>query len=503
MSPSATLEPLRGGALATATVGIAVLTAMTVLDSTIANVALSTIAGNLGVAVSQGTWVITFFGVANAVAIPLTGWLARRMGEVRLYFAASALFVLASFLCGISTSLGMLIFFRLLQGVAAGPILPLSQSLLLACYPPEKRGLALSLWSMVVVLAPILGPILGGWICDNYHWGWIFFVNVPVGALGLLLLRAPLRGRETPKGKAPIDVVGLVLLVVGIGCLQLMLDEGKDHDWFSSSYIIALGVAAVVGIAFFIAWELTEEHPVVNLSLFRHRNFTVGTICISLGFLLYFASVVLLPLMLQSRLSYTAMWAGFSLAPVGIFPLIISPILGKQARRLDMRLMASLSFLVFASCFFWRAGSTPGMDFISVALPQLVLGIGVALFFMPLTSIILSGLPNSALAGASSLSNCVRVLAGSIGSSLVTTLWERREALHHARLSEQINDYNSVWHFALRVLQDSGMDQSRAQAWIANEITRQGFILGFDEIFWLGGVLFLLLSGTVWLARRI
>ena len=233
----AALTPLRGGPLVTATVGIAVLTAMTVLDSTIANVALSTIAGNLGVAVSQGTWVITFFGVANAVAIPLTGWLARRMGEVRLYFVASALFVLSSFLCGISSSLGMLIFFRLLQGVAAGPILPLSQSLLLACYPPEKRGLALSLWSMVVVLAPILGPILGGWICDNYHWGWIFFVNVPVGALGLLLLRAPLRGRETPTGKAPIDVVGLVLLVVGIGCLQLMLDEGKDKDWFASGEI--------------------------------------------------------------------------------------------------------------------------------------------------------------------------------------------------------------------------------------------------------------------------
>lgn len=496
------LTPLRGGPLVTATVGIAVLTAMTVLDSTIANVALSTIAGNLGVAVSQGTWVITFFGVANAVAIPLTGWLARRLGEVRLYFAASALFVLSSFLCGISSSLGMLIFFRLVQGVSAGPILPLSQSLLLACYPPEKRGLALSLWAMVVVLAPILGPILGGWICDNYHWGWIFFVNVPVGALGLLLLRAPLHGRETPTGKAPIDVVGLVLLVVGIGCLQLMLDEGKDNDWFASGYIVTLGVAAVVGIAFFIAWEFTEKHPVVNLSLFRHRNFTVGTICISLGFLLYFASVVLLPLMLQARLSYTAMWAGFSLAPVGVFPLIISPILGKQARRLDMRLMACLSFLVFAGCFFWRAGSTPGMDFFSVALPQLILGIGVALFFMPLTTIILSGLPNSELAAASSLSNCVRVLAGSIGSSLVTTMWERREALHHARLTEGINDYNPVWDTALRALEQFGMTGPQAKAWIANEITRQGFILSFDELFWLGGVLFVLLSGLVWLARR-
>lgn len=502
MSAAVPVPPLGGGPLVLVTVGIAVLTAMTVLDSTIANVALSTIAGNLGVAVSQGTWVITFFGVANAIAIPLTGWLARRMGEVRLYYVSSALFVAASFLCGISTSLPMLIFFRLLQGVAAGPILPLSQSLLLAAYPPEKRGLALSLWSMVVVLAPILGPILGGYICDNYHWGWIFFVNVPVGALGLLLLRAPLRGRETPVGKTPIDGVGLALLVVGMGCLQLMLDEGKDHDWFSSRYIIALGVIAVLSLSFFVVWELTEEHPVVNLTLFRHRNFTVGTLCISLGFLLYFASVVLLPLMLQARLSYTAMWAGFSLAPVGIFPLLIAPILGKQARRLDMRLMASLSFMVFASCFFWRSHSSPDMDFASVALPQLVLGVGVALFFMPLTSIILSGLENRELASASSLSNCLRVLAGSIGSSLATTLWERREALHHTRLSEYINDYSVVWKLLLHRLQQAGLDETQSSAWIANEITRQAFIVGFDELFWGGGMLFLLLSGVIWLARR-
>ena len=262
---------------------------LSVIDSAIANVALPTIAGNLGVASSQGTWVITFFGVANAIAIPLTGWLARRMGEVRLYFWSTFLFVVASFLCGISSSLGMLIICRILQGAAAGPLIPLSQSLLLACYPREKRGIALSLWSMTIVLAPILGPILGGYICDNYTWNWIFFVNVPVGAVCLVALRIPMAGRETATAKNPIDTVGLILLIIGVGCLQLMLDEGKDKDWFASGYIVILGVLTVVGLVLLVAWELTEEHPVVDLSLFRHRNFTVGTICISLGFLFYFA----------------------------------------------------------------------------------------------------------------------------------------------------------------------------------------------------------------------
>lgn len=301
------LPPLQGGMLVIATIGISVVTAMTVLDSTIANVALPTIAGNLGVASSQGTWVITFFGVANAIAIPLTGWLARRMGEVRLYFWSTFLFVVASFLCGISSSLGMLIICRILQGAAAGPLIPLSQSLLLACYPREKRGIALSLWSMTIVLAPILGPILGGYICDNYTWNWIFFVNVPVGAVCLVALRIPMAGRETATAKNPIDTVGLILLIIGVGCLQLMLDEGKDKDWFASGYIVILGVLTVVGLVLLVAWELTEEHPVVDLSLFRHRNFTVGTICISLGFLFYFAGVVMMPMMLQTRLGYTSM----------------------------------------------------------------------------------------------------------------------------------------------------------------------------------------------------
>ena len=465
------LPPLQGGMLVIATIGISVVTAMTVLDSTIANVALPTIAGNLGVASSQGTWVITFFGVANAIAIPLTGWLARRMGEVRLYFWSTFLFVAASFLCGISNSLGMLIICRILQGAAAGPLIPLSQSLLLACYPREKRGIALSLWSMTIVLAPILGPILGGYICDNYTWNWIFFVNVPVGAVCLVALRIPMAGRETATAKNPIDTVGLILLIIGVGCLQLMLDEGKDKDWFASGYIVILGILTVVGLVLLVAWELTEEHPVVDLSLFRHRNFTVGTICISLGFLFYFAGVVMMPMMLQTRLGYTSMWAGLSLAPIGIFPVFLSPLIGRFAQRIDMRVIVTMSFLVFSAAFYLRTLFSPDVDFAFVLWPQVVQGIGVALFFMPLTSIIISGLDARDIANASSLSNCTRVLAGSIGSSLATTMWERQEALHHVRLTESINPFNPAAQHGLNQLTQMGLSPEQAKVWVANEIT--------------------------------
>ncbi|MFR4118573.1 MAG: DHA2 family efflux MFS transporter permease subunit [Bilophila wadsworthia] len=432
------LPPLQGGMLVIATIGISVVTAMTVLDSTIANVALPTIAGNLGVASSQGTWVITFFGVANAIAIPLTGWLARRMGEVRLYFWSTFLFVMASFLCGISSSLGMLIICRILQGAAAGPLIPLSQSLLLACYPREKRGIALSLWSMTIVLAPILGPILGGYICDNYTWNWIFFVNVPVGAVCLVALRIPMAGRETATAKNPIDTVGLILLIIGVGCLQLMLDEGKDKDWFASGYIVILGVLTVVGLVLLVAWELTEEHPVVDLSLFRHRNFTVGTICISLGFLFYFAGVVMMPMMLQTRLGYTSMWAGLSLAPIGIFPVFLSPLIGRFAQRIDMRVIVTMSFLVFSAAYL-RTLFSPDVDFAFVWRRSY--RIGVAMFFMPLTSIIISGLDAKDIANASSLSNCTRVLAGSIRSSSPPPCGNGG-SLHHVRLTESINPFS-------------------------------------------------------------
>lgn len=303
-------EPLQGGKLAIMTIALALATFMQVLDSTIANVAIPTIAGNLGASNSQGTWVITSFGVANAISIPITGWLAKRIGEVRLFMWSTALFALTSWLCGISQSLEMLIFFRVLQGLVAGPLIPLSQSLLLNNYPPAKRNMALALWSVTIVVAPILGPILGGYISDNYHWGWIFFINVPFGVLIIMCISNTLAGRETKTEIKPIDTIGLVLLVVGVGALQIMLDQGKELDWFNSTEIIVLTIIAVVALSFLIVWELTDEHPVIDLSLFKSRNFTIGCLTLSLAYMIYFGTIVLLPLLLQEVFGYTATWAG-------------------------------------------------------------------------------------------------------------------------------------------------------------------------------------------------
>ncbi|MEL4889484.1 multidrug efflux MFS transporter permease subunit EmrB [Pectobacterium betavasculorum] len=495
-------KPLKGASLAWMTVALSLATFMQVLDSTIANVAIPTIAGNLGASNSQGTWVITSFGVANAISIPITGWLAKRFGEVRLFLWSTALFALTSWLCGVSTSLEMLIFARVLQGIVAGPLIPLSQSLLLSNYPPAKRSIALALWSMTVVVAPICGPILGGWISDNYHWGWIFFINVPLGIAVVFIALQTLRGRETKTEIKPIDTIGLALLVVGIGSLQMMLDRGKELDWFNSTEIITLTVVAVIAIAFLIVWELTDDHPVVDLSLFKSRNFTIGCLCISLAYMFYFGAIVLLPQLLQEVYGYTATWAGLASAPVGLMPVLLSPIIGRFAPHLDMRKLVTFSFIMYAVCFYWRAYTfEPGMDFGASAWPQFVQGFAVACFFMPLTTITLSGLPPERLAAASSLSNFARTLAGSIGTSLTTTLWTQRESLHHAHLTESITPYNPIAQETYQQLQAMGMSQTQASAYIAEQITAQGLIISANEIFWAAAGVFLVLLVLVWFAK--
>ena len=434
-------KPLEGAQLVIMTIALSLATFMQVLDSTIANVAIPTIAGNLGSSLSQGTWVITSFGVANAISIPITGWLAKRVGEVKLFVWSTVAFAIASWACGVSNSLTMLIFFRVIQGIVAGPLIPLSQSLLLSNYPPAKRSIALALWSMTVIVAPICGPILGGYISDNYHWGWIFFINVPIGV-------------------------------------------------------------AVVAISFLIVWELTDDNPIVDLSLFKSRNFTIGCLCISLAYMLYFGAIVLLPQLLQEVYGYTATWAGLASAPVGVIPVILSPIIGRFAHKLDMRRLVTFSFIMYAVCFYWRAWTfEPGMDFGASAWPQFIQGFAVACFFMPLTTITLSGLPPERLAAASSLSNFTRTLAGSIGTSITTTMWTNREALHHAQLTESVTPFNPNAQQMYDQLQGMGMTQQQASGWIAQQITNQGLIISANEIFWVSAGIFILLLSLVWFAR--
>ncbi|MBD2783354.1 multidrug efflux MFS transporter permease subunit EmrB [Xenorhabdus sp. DI] len=497
-----TREPFTGAKLAFLTLSLSMATFMLVLDSTIANVAIPTIAGNLGASSSQGTWVITSFGVANAISIPITGWLAKRIGEVKLFLWSTAIFTLASWLCGLSNSLSMLIFFRVMQGLAAGPVLPLCQSLLLNNYPLAKRNMALALWSVTIVVAPICGPILGGYISDNYHWEWIFFINIPIGIAIIFVVMQLLRDRETKTEIRPIDITGLFLLVIGVGSLQIMLDQGKELDWFNSTEIIVLAITAVIALIFLIIWELTDDHPIIDLSLFKQRNFSIGTLSISLGFMMYFGTIVLLPQLLQEVFGYTATWAGFAAAPVGFLPLLLSPVIGKFGHKIDMRYIVTFSFITYAICFYWRAYAfEPGMDFAAVAWPQFIQGLAMACFFMPLTTITLSGLTPERMASASSLSNFTRILSGSIGTSLTTTLWTQRESMHHSHLTEYINPYNPNYQQVHQQLTQLGMNDEQISAYLAKQITHQGLIISANEIFWLSAGIFLALTLLIWLAK--
>ena len=500
--PQSHFKPLQGGALAMLTLVLSLATFMLVLDSTIANVAIPTIAGDLGASSSQGTWVITSFGVANAISIPITGWLAKRFGEVRLFLIATLLFVLASWLCGIANSLEMLIVFRVLQGAVAGPIIPLSQSLLLNNYPPEKRGMALAFWSMTIVVAPICGPILGGWISDNIHWGWIFFINVPIGLAVVLISWKILEGRESRISHQPVNTIGLILLALGVGALQLMLDQGRELDWFNSTEIVVLTIIAAVGLIALIIWELTDDNPVVDVSLFKSRNFTVGCVSTSLAFLVYSGTVMLIPLLLQQVYNYTATWAGLAAAPVGLLPILLAPIIGKFGNKIDMRILITVSFMVYALTFYWRAVTfEPEMTFMDVALPQFVQGLAVACFFMPLTTITLSGLPPEKMASASSLFNFLRTLAGSIGTSLTTFIWYNREAVHHTQLTEVINPYNPISQQFFQTMGSFGLSEEQTASYIARQITAQGFIIGANEIFFVSAITFISLVVLIWFAK--
>lgn len=496
-----TMSRAAGNLQGLAAFAVCLVTAMTVLDTTIANVSLATIAGNLGASQSQSTWVITFYSVANAIVIPITGWLSAVFGAQRLFLFCTAAFVAASLFCGMSNSLGMLIVCRILQGAAAGPLMQLSQSLLIAIFPESRRTLALSLWSMTMVEAPVLGPILGGFICETWSWHWVFFVNVPVGGLAVVILWLILSSAAKPEKAPPIDTIGLVLVILGIGALQLMLDEGKDEDWFASTYICVLAGISLLSLTALVLRELSVESPVVDLKLFAHKNFAVGTLCLCVGYGVYFAAMLLLPMLLQQQLGYTASWAGLTLAPVGIIPILSTPILGKFSSKLNLRLMACLAFVGLSAACLLRAGITPSVDYETLAWQQFWQGFAVVFFLMPVTAVLLTGLTDAQdVANATSLSTSLRVLSGSIASSLTTTFWSRREALHHERLTEAINPFNEPFLQAYDAATESGLEPLAFAAQVQSEITRQGYILSFVELFQCFALVCFVFALVIWLA---
>lgn len=502
MSSAGAQAPLRGVALALVAFGLALGTFMQVLDSTIANVALPTIAGNLSVSASQGTWIVTSFAVANGVAVPLTGWLMGRFGVVRVFVTSAALFTLTSLLCGLAWSIESLIFFRILQGAVSGPMIPGSQTLLIAIFPPERRSTALGVWSMTTLIGPVVGPILGGWICDNYHWSWLFLINGPVGLFCVIVCWRGLRSRETPTRKLPIDTVGVALLVMWVGALQVVLDKGKDADWFHSTFITVLALVALVLFLAWLVWELTDEHPAVDLSLFRNRNFLFGTIAFCFGYAVFFANLLLMPLWMQTQLDYTATWAGVVAAPAGLVAFILTPLVARVGDRIDARVMATIAFLAFAVSFFMRAGFTTGDSLWTYTLPLPVQGIAMSCFFVALLTIQLDRLSPEQIPMATGISNFARITAGSFAASLITTMWDRREAMHQSRLADHITAVEPGYRSLVEMLQGLGVSAEQVAALMGRELVRQAYQLAANDLFWLSGWIVLLMTVLVWFTRR-
>lgn len=493
--------PLEGSARVWGTIALSAATFMNVLDSSIANVSLPAISGDLGVSTTQGTWVITSFAVANAIAVPLTGFMTQRFGQVRLFMASVILFMVASLLCGLAPNMTTLIAFRALQGFVAGPMIPLSQTLLLSSYPRAKAGLAMAMWSMTTLVAPVMGPLLGGWITDNISWPWIFYINIPVGIVAAAITWALYRKRESTTHKVPIDAIGLALLVLWVGSMQLMLDKGKELDWFHSPEIISMAVIAVVGFAFFLVWELTDKHPVVDLSLFKRRNFWSGAVATAVAYGLFFGNVVLLPLWLQQWMGYTATQAGMIMAPVGMLAIFFSPVVGLTVAKIDPRRYATFSFLVFALVLWMRSNFNTQADFVTIIIPTIIQGIAMAFFFIPLVTITLSGLTPDRIPAASGLSNFLRITAGAMGTSITTTLWENRAALHHSQLAESVNQGNNAATSAMAGLANSGLSTEQVLGQLNRIVDQQSFMLATNDIFYASAILFLLLIPLVWLAR--
>jgi DHA2 family multidrug resistance protein len=495
------LPPLHGAPLALLTVAIAFATFMEVLDITIVNVSVPHIAGSLGVSPQEGTWAISSYSLASAIMQPLSGWIAKQFGEVRSFCVSALLFVIMSMLCGIATSMPMLVIGRLLQGAGSGPMVALSLSLLLNNYPNEKKGLALALWAMTVVVAPIFGPILGGYLTDNFSWPWIFYINVPVGILAVIVTWTLLRQRESKIVKAPIDMIGLVLLVVGVGCLQFMLDNGNDKDWFSSTFITTLFIIAIVCLTFFIAWELTDRHPIVDLTLFRKRNFTIGVTAMSFGMVGFFGINVVYPLWLQTVLGYTASWAGLATAPVGILAFLLSPVIGRNIQRLELRSVVTFAFLVFAFTAYWFASFPDNASFDQLLWPRFIMGIGIPCFFIPLNQVFLSGLRPHEIASASGLANFCRTLAASISTAVTVTVWQHRGDYHHAVLAEHLNTASAATTSYLDGLSALGGPAVRAWTIIDSLLTRQALTLAVNDVFLLCTFLFLAMIPVIWFAK--
>lgn len=500
--PTQAFAPLSGWTRLAATVALSLGAFMNMLDLTIANVSVPTIAGAMGVSPTQGTWIVTSYAVSEAIMLPLTGWFAARFGQRRMFMFATLAFTLASLLCALSMNFPMLLMARVAQGAVGASMIPLAQSMLLAIYPPEKRGLAMGVFVMTTVAGPIIGPLAGGWITDHLSWHWIFLVNLPVGMLCLLLVAELLGQFESERRQVPVDITGIALLALGVGCLQILLDKGNELDWFGSPLIVALACVAAISLVVFVVWTLTSRYPVVDLRLFARRNFTVGVACLALTSVAFFGTNVVVPLWLQTHLGYTAEWAGRTMAFGGMLAIILGPIVGANIHRLDARAVATFGLSVFAVFAWLSSRFPPDVDFWTLATTRLIMGVGMSSLFLPLTTIYLSGLSAEQTASAAGLANFMRNIGSSFGTSIMVSLWSHRTTQYSVQLSEHVTTQHPAATAYLAQLAQLGMAPTTALAYVKDiVIATQASLLATNAVLLTSAALMLGLIGVVWWAR--
>ena len=493
------------------TLSAMLVTVMQVIDTSVTNVVLPHMQGSLSAGVEEVTWVITSYLAANAIIIPATGWLAGYIGRRRFFLICTTIFTVSSFFSGLAPNLTFLIIARVFQGIGGGPLIPLSQAILWEIFPMGQRGLAMAVWGIGIMMGPIFGPTLGGWIADNWSWRWIFYVNLPIGFLGFVMVSAFLFDPPYLKKPGRIDALGLVLMVVGFGCLQLVLDRGEHEDWFDSSLIVALSVVAVIAVLGFVVRELTAREPILDLRVFTDRNFATGSTLVMMVGLGLYSSMLLVALYTQKLMAYDAWNSGAVLGPGGVGNLISLIIAGRLVTRMDQRTLVAGGCLINAVSLFMMTHLTLTMDYWSLTVPRFVQGLGLGFIFVPLVTLTLATIARDKLGNATSAFNVLRNLGGSVGVALATTFLVRRSQQHQSTLGANVNLWDpetaarlKQWtlHFAARG-SDSFTAEKQATAMLYNDIVGQAQVLAYSDDFWLLAVLFAVLPLAVPLMRRV
>jgi len=497
------MAPLKGLTLVLATLALSLGAAMDALDISIANVCIPEISGDLGVTPFDGAWIISAYALTNAAMILLAGFLALRIGEVRLFTLSVLIFTIASFLCGIAPNFITLVIYRLIQGAAAGPLVPLCQSLLLKSFPAKLRTLGLSISLMLLIIAPIFGPVVGGYITDTIGWRWIFFLNVPLGFICASLSWYTLKDRETPLEKRPVDVVGLILLIAAVGAFQLFLSLGNDHGWLSSNIVIAALITCIITASFFAAWTLASQHPIINFALFKMHNYSVANVLSLFAYVAFYAGFVLYPIWLQIEMGYTALWAGYALIPLGGAILLLTPITGilVEKVRLDLRIILTLSFIAFGLSFFWAGKFNDQASFYALLGPRIVLGVALGLFCIPSYIVALSDMAKADIADAVSVFNFVRVIGIGIGTAVGISTFQTLQQIHYNALFPLVSVKNTQLAVILGKFREGNFPPAAQFAWIHEQLASQSITIAVNDFFTISSVGFILLIVLIWFLR--